>query len=313
MSCHLTRVRCTRADADAAIAREDVFPGIEPPPVLVATETADGWELQLYTEGPPAPAVRDRLAALAAGPQRTEQLAEADWVTLSQAGLAPVDAGRFRIEPGTGPGGRPGQMTLRIGASLAFGTGQHATTRGCLLLLDRLRRRGRLGRVLDLGTGSGILALAATRIDRRSRVFASDIDPVAIGVARANARRNQALGVRFAVAAGLDAGLLRAGARFDLVLANILAPPLLALAAALAQAVRPGGRLVLAGLLEPQRAGVEAAYRAQGFRRVARLKGEWPVLLLARRGSPDRRGGPAAAVRASRRGRAAALRSAGSI
>lgn len=312
MTSHLTRVTCSRAEAEAAMALEEPFAGADPAPVLVAAETGDGWELQLYSEGPPTQAMLAVLAALAAGRARTEPLPDSDWVTLSQQGLKPVDAGRFHVSAEEGTTGRPGRIALRIGAGLAFGTGQHATTAGCLLWLDRLRRRGRLGRVLDLGTGTGILAIAAARCDRRARVFASDIDPVAIRVARANARENRAAGIRTAVAAGLHVGQLRAGAPFDLVLANILAPPLVALAGGLAAAVRPGGLLVLAGLLEPQRAAVEAAYRAQGFRLVARLAGEWPVLLLARRGGRSAEG-PAPAVRASRRGRAAALRSAGSV
>lgn len=311
MTSHLTRLPCTRAEAEAAMALEEPFAGVEPSPVLVASETGAGWELLLYTDGAPRPEVLALFEAMAGGVARTEALADTDWVTLSQQGLVPVSAGRFRVEPGAASG-RPGQILLRVGAGLAFGTGQHATTRGCLLMLDLLRRQGRLKRVLDLGTGTGILAIAAARADRRAQVWASDIDPVAIRVARGNARRNRVPGLRLAVAAGLDIAQLRAAAPFDFILANILAPPLLALATPLAYALRPGGRLLLAGLLEGQRAAIEAAYRARGFRVVARRAGEWPILLLARRGRRGG-GGPAAAVRAARRGTAAELRSAGSV
>ncbi|WP_448582327.1 50S ribosomal protein L11 methyltransferase [Thermaurantiacus sp.] len=310
MTSFLTRISCSRAQAEAALALEDPFAGADPPPVLVASETEEGWELRLYTEGAPSADMRALLGALAAGPAQTEALPDCDWVTLSQDGLAPVEAGRFRVAADA-RASKPGRIGLEIGPGLAFGTGQHATTRGCLLMLDRLCRHGRLGRVLDLGTGTAILAIAAARGDRRARVWASDIDPRAIRVARANARSNRAAGVRFAVASGLDIAQLRAAAPFDLVLANILAPPLLALAGALAQAIRPGGQLVLAGLLQSQRRAIEAAYCGQGFRLVARTAGEWPVLLLARRGGRAR--GPAAAVRAARRGNQAGLRSAESI
>ncbi len=312
MTHHVTRVSCSREEAEAAMLADEPFPGIDPAPVLAAAETAAGWELQLYTDGPPSEDLLTRLAKLAPGQPTIEALPDADWVTLSQAGLAPVDAGRFHVAPADRACPKAGQISLLIGAGLAFGTGQHATTRGCLIWIDRLRRRGRLGRVLDLGTGTGILAIAALRADPRAKVWASDIDPVAARVAGANARTNRARSVRLAVAAGLSRGQMRAGAPFDLVLANILAEPLVALAGPLAETLRPGGHLVLAGLLAPQQRRVEAAYRARGFRRVGRIGGEWPVLLLARRG--HRRGGAAAAaLRVSRRGTGAVLRSAGSV
>lgn len=263
----------------------------------------------------PDAALLAAFAALAGAgsPLSVAQEADADWLALSQAGLVPVNAGRFHVHTGEQRGqARPGQIAIRIDAGLAFGTGQHATTLGCLLAIDRLRRRQRLGHVLDLGTGSGVLAIAAARADRRAQVMATDVDPVAVAVARANARGNRAGTIRLRTGTGLPVAMLRRQAPFDLVLANILMAPLLALAEGLSHAVRPGGRLVLAGLLSGQRCRIEAAYRARGFRLVSRTRGEWPVLTLVRRGRA-RRTAPLAAVRAARRGTAAALRSAGSI
>jgi ribosomal protein L11 methyltransferase len=253
------------------------------------------------------------LAPSASHPPTVEEVPETDWVVHSQAGQAPVDAGRFHVFPGHRAGeARPGQIALRIEASLAFGTGQHATTAGCLTILDRLARQRRLGRVLDLGTGSGVLAIAAARADRSARVIATDIDPVAIRVARRHARANLAQGISFGVGAGLGATMIRRAAPFDLVFANILAGPLIALAEGLSWMVRPGGLLVLAGLLKGQEREIRAAYSARGFRLVQSLSGDWPVLLLARRGKAKAQS-RAAAIRAARRGKAAAWRSAGTI
>jgi ribosomal protein L11 methyltransferase len=293
---------------------EEPLPGLEPPPVLVAEESGSGWALSLYTEGQPEPALLAAFAALVPGRSPlVEELPDEDWVVLSQSGLAPVDAGPFHVHTGDHGGrARPGQIAIRIDASLAFGTGQHATTRGCLLMLARLRRRGRLGRVLDIGTGSGVLAIAARRIDRRARITATDVDPVAVRIARGNARTNRAGGIRVTVAVGYQATLVRAGAPYSLVLANILAGPLLALAEGSRWMVRPGGRLVLAGLLTGQERAILSAHVARGFRLEGKIRGEWPVLLLARRGYP-RRTGRDAAVRAARRGTGAAKSGAGTI
>jgi ribosomal protein L11 methyltransferase len=314
MTCFRATLPCSRNAAETVARMEEPLPGFEPPPVIVAEEDGAGWALILYSDGPPAPALLAAFAALVPGETPlVEALPDEDWVLLSQAGLQPVDAGPFHVHTGDHAGlARPGQVAIRIDASLAFGTGQHATTRGCLSMLWRLRRTGRLGRVLDLGTGSGILAIAARRVDPRSRVTASDVDRTAIGIAALNARRNRAPGIRFAVCPGHQAPAIRGGAPYDLVLANILASPLVALAEGNSWMVRPGGRLVLAGLLKGQERAVLAAHVARGFRLEARLSGEWPVLLLVRRGAP-RRTSRMAAVRASRRGTGAARSGAGTI
>lgn len=316
MTSWIARLSCSREEAEAAIALEDPFPGIAPPPILVSTEGDEGWILELYTETKPSLPLLSLLSGLVPSsphPPALEKLPEANWVVRSQAGQTPVDAGRFHVFPGHRAGeARPGQIALRIEASLAFGTGQHATTAGCLLILDRLARQRRLGKVLDLGTGSGVLGIAAARADRSARVTATDIDPVAIRVARRHARKNLAQGIKFGVGAGLGATIIRRAAPFDLVFGNILAGPLIALAEGLSHMVRPGGLLVLAGLLHGQEREIRAAYGARGFRLVQRIPGDWPVLLMAQRGrgkAPPR----GAAIRAARRGKAAAWRSAGTI
>lgn len=316
MTSWVGRIPCTRAEADAAMALDEPFPGVEPPPVLASVEEEDGWLLELHTEVEPVAELVAAFAALAPSARArvaVEEVPDADWVVRSQAGQAPVDAGRFHIFPAHRAGeARPGQIALRIEASLAFGTGQHATTAGCLLFLSRLRAQARLGRVLDLGTGSGVLAIAAARADQRARVVATDIDPTAIDVARAHARANRVTTLRLGVGAGLGGPAIRSAAPYDLVLANILAGPLVAMAEGLSHLVSPGGHLVLAGLLAGQERAVRAAYHRCGFRLVARIGGVWPVLLMARRGR-GRGPGRAAIIRAARRGKAAAWRSAGTI
>src|SRR5439155_4211681 len=182
-------------------------------------------------------------------------------------------------------------ITLEIDAGRAFGTGHHETTTGCLLAIDSLKRRGaRFANILDLGTGTGLLAFAAHRLWPAARVMASDIDPVAIHVAEENARANavpsgRAPGqIELIVAPGLRHRRLRARAPFDLILANILAGPLIELAPSLAAALATGGTLILAGLLDHQAEGLTAAYRRRGLMlQHSILRGDWPTLLLRKR------------------------------
>ena len=211
-------------------------------------------------------------------------LPERDWVAASLEGLAPVRAGRIVVH------GRhdardlpPGVVGLEIEAGRAFGTGQHETTLGCLLALDCLRRRRSPRRILDLGCGSGVLALAAARL-WPCRVIASDIDPQAVRSARANAKTN-GLGARVEVvrAEGLCHPRLRAAAPYDLIVANILARPLARLAKDLARVAAPGGVVVLSGLLTKQERQVLQSYRSLGFVLARRLsRGDWPTLILRR-------------------------------
>ena len=264
------------ADAPAAAAA-----AVEQDPEL--------WLAEGYWPAPPDPAALRRLAEAVVGRPvdfDIEAVDETDWVAKSLAGLHPVPAGRFVVHGCHDRGRVPaGAIGIEIEAGLAFGTGHHATTRSCLLLLDRLARMWRPQKVLDLGCGSGVLAIAAAK-RLHARALASDIDLVSVAVARDNARLNGvAPRVTVVEAAGLDHPAIRARAPFDLAFANILASPLVALAPPLAAAVAPGGHLILSGLLERQGTRVLAAYRARGLRPVGRLVREgWVSLLLQRPG-----------------------------
>jgi ribosomal protein L11 methyltransferase len=218
---------------------------------------------------------------------RFERLAAKDWVRASIAALAPVTAGRFVVH-GAHDRGRaaPNRIDIEIEAALAFGTGHHGTTRGCLIALDALckplRRRARRRAILDLGTGSGVLAIAAARA-LRERVIATDIDPSAVGVARANAALNRA-GPLIAIvrADGVAALSVRRRAPFDLVFANILLGPLQRIAVPLQKLTAPGARIVLSGLLPAQANAALAAYRGFALERRITLEG-WTTLVLRRR------------------------------
>ena len=265
-------------------------------------ESGAAWRFAAYLAREPARgelAALTALAAAAAGiapPAFTlGPLPARDWLAENRRQFPPVRAGRFFVH-GTAFAGRvpPGCVALALDAGLAFGSGEHASTRGCLLALDRLaRRRRRIARSLDLGCGSGILALAMAK-RWRGRVVAADIDPVALAVARANARRNGvAAFVRTVRSDARGRPVLRKGRRYDLILANILARPLARLAPAIAQACRRGGRVVLAGILSSQSAGVLAAYRGQGVALERRIMlGEWVTLVLQKSGAPRRRRAP---------------------
>jgi len=219
------------------------------------------------------------------GDLRVERLLPEDWVARAEGMRAPVRAGRFIVH-GRHHRGEVlrSRNSIEIDAGLAFGTAHHATTRGCLIALDRLSKRTRPRGVLDVGTGTGILAIAAARV-LNVPVLASDIDPIATTTATANAQMN-AVGAKVKVltAAGLSHPRLRR-ASVDLLFANILLNPLLALAPAFAGAVRPGGLCVLSGLLDAQARQVEARFQALGFSLDSRILLEGWTTLLLRRGS----------------------------
>ncbi len=291
---------CTRVEAEAFALLDEPFPGLTDPPVMMASEPdparPDVWRFDLYCAAEPDADLVARIRQFARSAARRrpkiERIVPADWLTLSQAGLEPIRAGRFFVHTATHADAvPPGAIALRIEAGRAFGTGQHETTTGCLLMLDRMKRRGaRFHDVLDLGTGTGLLAFAALALWPLARVIASDIDPVSLEVTAENAAAN---GVRLgatrgrlglAIAPGMAHPLLRAAAPYDLVVANILAAPLIALAPSVAAAVAPGGSLILAGLLDHQAGAVTAAYRRHGMRPAGRIdRGDWPTLRLRKR------------------------------
>jgi ribosomal protein L11 methyltransferase len=291
---------CTRAEAEGL--REDISPLalLDVPPVLMTSEAdssqPDAWRLDAYFGEEPTADMLAYLAALvpsAAGAVPTvERVEDQDWVTISQAGLQPIQAGRFFVHTPQHRGEAPeGCIALEIDAGRAFGTGQHETSSGCLEAISRMKTQG-LGfaNVLDLGTGTGLLAFAALKLWPAARATASDVDPVAIEVAAENAavngmRLGRARGqVELAIAAGLDHPRLVARAPYDLILANILAGPLIELAPSVGRALASGGRLVLAGLLENQAESVAAIYRRHGLMLAGRTaRGEWPTLVMRKR------------------------------
>ena len=280
---------CTRAQGEAVGGSDDVLPDI----VLVADEPdsskPDEWLIHAYFEHPPGAEQLEALRSLGSGEPRVEELAEADWVTMSQSGLQPIRAGRFYVHTPTIQSVAPGTIPFEIDASLAFGTGQHATTSGCLEALDRLEREDKsFANIADIGTGTGLLAFAALALWPEAKCIATDIDTVAVEVARDNAAINRVkLGhgageLLLAHADGVDSPLLSARAPFDLIVANILAGPLIELAPDFEKALAPVATIILAGLLDSQADSVIAAYETHGIDLRDRGVGEWPVLVCER-------------------------------
>ncbi|MHA1568139.1 MAG: 50S ribosomal protein L11 methyltransferase [Alphaproteobacteria bacterium] len=221
---------------------------------------------------------------------RVVALPARDWVAESRARAVPIEAGRFFVHETDYPGRvPPGRIGLRIDAGRAFGTGAHATTKGCLLAIDRLAKARRFAHPLDLGCGTGVLALAMARV-WAAAVTASDIDPVAVGIARRNAAHNGIAraptgpGLRAAVGDGFRLSAVRAGAPYDLIVANILARPLRGMATDLAGALAPGGVAVLSGFYPRDEPALIAAYRARGLALNWRLRLDgWSVVVLRKR------------------------------
>jgi ribosomal protein L11 methyltransferase len=281
---------CTRSQGEAVATGGDILPDA----VLVADEPdpakPDEWLIHGYFEHAPNEDELALLASMGVGEPYVEELGEADWVAMSQSGLQPIRAGRFYVHTPMDARTVPsGIVPLEIDASLAFGTGQHATTSGCLEALDRLEREGeRFANIADVGTGTGILAFAALALWPEARCIATDIDSTAVRIARENAAIN---GVKLGHGAGelllaqsdgMDSPLLAARAPFDLIIANILAGPLIDLAPDFARSLAPRGTIVLAGLLDSQAEAVTRAYAEQGLslQEGQSLGGEWPVLVL---------------------------------
>jgi ribosomal protein L11 methyltransferase len=265
------------ADVSAAIELAS-----SPQAVLISEEPFEDWAVveALYIERPDG----DLLSRVIGKPVQVALLPDVDWIKLSQEGLPPVRAGRFFVYGAHDAGTVPhGVIPIRIEAGMAFGTGHHETTALCLSVLSDLAKRRRYRNVLDLGCGTGLLAIGATKLWHRP-VLASDIDAVAIEVTRENAVANEAGPlVRGAAADGMQHPAIAASAPFDLILANILAGPLTKLAPDICHALAPGGTLVLSGLLRWQENLVLSFYRAQGLiLRQTRRQGSWSALVLER-------------------------------
>ena len=291
---------CTKAEAEAL--KDDITPlaWLDFPPVLMTSE-ADGskpdeWRLDAYFDAEPTAEMLEILAALAPSAAgiapSVEKVEDRDWVTLSQQGLEPIRAGRFFVHTPAHRGAAPPDLiAIEIDAGRAFGTGQHETTSGCLIALSRLKAGGAaVSDLVDLGTGTGLLAFAALKLWPGARAAASDNDPVAIEVSEENSAINRVrLGrtrgrLELLVAQGMEHPRLQARSPYDLVIANILAGPLIDLAPAVAREIAPGGRLILAGLLDHQAPAVAAAYRRQGMMLTGRVeRGEWPTLVMRKR------------------------------
>lgn len=281
----------TLTGEDNARALGEALEDIEPEPYGVGVfEVEDGsglWEVGAYFLEQPDGIVLEILAtAYGAKSFLVSELPEVDWVARVQRELHPVDAGRFFVYGSHDADKVPeGRVALQIEATMAFGTGHHGTTLGCLLAFDRLYDQGfRPAKVADIGAGTAVLAMAAAKMLPGALVIASDIDPVAVDVAKANVAINGLEGrVECIEAAGFDHRRLKAAAPYDLIFANILKGPLIGLAPAMTVMAAPGGRVILSGLLVIQAEAVIAAYAASGFRLCDRNDlGEWSALVLER-------------------------------
>lgn len=293
-------IPCSRTEALAIEAESDDMLGEwSGMPALSTREvdesSPDAWLLDaIFDHEPNADEIEAVLAFVPSADlsaTKLERLPDTDWVTQSQSGLDPVAAGRFYIVHDAAAVVPAGHVVFNIPASRAFGTGQHETTRGCLLTLEQLALSGhRFGNIADIGTGTGLLAFAALSLWPRAHAIASDIDPVAITVTAENAERNDvALGegpgrLLLRDAPGVDDPLITGLAPYDLIMANILAGPLIELAPGLCAQLAEGGSLILAGLLNEQADAVLAAYRKEGMRLAGRCDhGHWPTLHLRKR------------------------------
>ena len=276
--------RGPRAACEAAFDALDVEAGGGACSMIEEDEAAGIWRIDAFPAYDDDARQAEALLMAASGLVVTRvRLADADWIALSLSGLPPVIAGRFFVYGAHDEGRVPvNAIALRIEAGAAFGTGHHGTTVGCLLAFDALLKARRFNRVLDVGTGTGVLAIATARSGSR-RVVGTDIDPDAVRIAAENAALNAA-GGRFVRADGLAERAVRAVAPYDLVFANILARPLIGMAQDIRRALRPGGLVILSGLLRSQARAVRAAYLARGFRAVRRLDIDaWTTLVLALR------------------------------
>ncbi|UOR14693.1 50S ribosomal protein L11 methyltransferase [Qipengyuania aquimaris] len=258
----------------------------------IAEDKPDEWILEVWLDHKPNAEDEKAVASLFAGGApnfEAEKLPEQDWVTLSQMGVEPIRAGRFHVRTPEHPAD-PELIDFIIPASQAFGTGQHETTAACLAMLDLMKREGLVVKNhADIGTGTGLLAFAAMHLWPNAKATASDIDYVCAGVVEDNCAMNDVPTgagpgeLTMIIAPGTDDALIQARAPYDLLIANILAGPLVELAPDFAAVTERGGSLLLAGLLQTQEAEVRAAYARQGFRLARRVtNGDWSILWLRR-------------------------------
>jgi len=277
-------------DRDAETLATLISETLDPAPAVSTTEKPGGWLIEVYFDQEPDQAalqaiVESHPTAAMLGNLELEAMPDEDWVALTQRGLHPVVARRFFIHGSHDRARARGKRDrIEIDAAQAFGTAHHGTTRGCLMMLDSITRAHRVTKALDLGTGTGILAIAAAKA-LRAPVLATDIDPVAVRVARENIALNgESRRITAMRATGLNHPGIRSRAPFDLVMANILSGPLIGLASAIRSIAAPRGHLILSGILDGQAAQVRAAYRAQGFIDEAQISVEqWTTLHLRRR------------------------------
>lgn len=292
---------CTRAEAET-LSEDNLFiSSSDSVPTIVTKEVdeskPDAWMIDIYCNADPDAEMLLNILDLSPSAKATktkpivEKLADDDWVTMSQRDLEPLRAGRFYVHTSDSPPlDGPKVANICIDASQAFGTGHHETTLGCLESLDRLKRNGQYySNIIDVGTGTGLLAFAAHHLWPVAQIIASDIDPIAIQVSEENAAVNGiAAGampnaIKLLASNGLDHAAIGRRAPYDLIIANILAGPLIALAPQIANAAAPNTVLILAGLLKAQQSDVVHAYIRAGFRlRDVRVENEWPCLTFVK-------------------------------
>lgn len=293
---------CTRDEAEALTGDSLFVASTDSVPTIVTREIDESrpneWAIDIYCNTQPDADFLANISDLSPSSVASqaeplvEKLVEEDWVTLSQSGLEPLRAGRFYVHTvNDSPTSDPDSINIRIDASQAFGTGHHETTMGCLRALDRLKRRGQNYRnIIDVGTGTGLLAIAAKNLWPVARHIASDLDPIAVDVSIDNAALNGLRSgpgrsaIQIVASNGLDHHMIKRRAPYDLIIANILARPLIGLAAQIAAAAAPGTILILAGLLRKQQDELVAVFVRNGFRlRDSHVENEWPCLVMVMR------------------------------
>jgi len=276
--------RGSRVETETAADAIDNHPGLEGATYSILEEDEDKnvWRIDAFPTTDEEDASLMALLGEYDLKVSRDTLADADWLAMALSGLPPVRAGRFFVYGMHDRGRLPAStVNLRIEAGAAFGTGHHGTTVGCLQAYDRLIKARKFNKVLDVGAGTGLLAIAAARTGAKLAV-GTDIDKPSVRISKENAQVNKA-NARFVHASGLSNRLVADNAPYDLVFANILARPLISLAQDIKRALVPGGTVILSGLLRTQERMVKAAYLSRGFKVVTRIhRDAWATLVLQR-------------------------------